>query len=256
MKYGAIINFCSNEERFIGPCLTSLSKLPIEIVVSVSDHFFNGAPEDINKINEIANKYQFAKFIVYGAQNQYQPRPGIYSRKIAAEHLSAEVEWVLVLDADEIIDRDLFAKYLKEESFKDCDSVRLANFYYFRKPTYRAIQIEDSAVFVRRKFINFDPDNQMGDRQQVHEMIECRKRVCEFYEGIPMVHHYSWVRTKKEMLNKVSSWGHKQERDWNTLIEKEFSDEFSGKCFVHGYEYRTVPNTFNIDFPSENPESA
>jgi hypothetical protein len=42
------------------------------------------------------------------------------------------------------------------------------------------------------------------------------------------------------MLKKVRSWGHKEDRNWEDLVEKEFSQEFSGKDFVHGYEFTKV----------------
>lgn len=62
----------------------------------------------------------------------------------------------------------------------------------------------------------------------------------------PLAHHYSWVRTKGEMLKKVETFGHKSDRDWVALVEKEFSHEFSGKDFVSGYEYETVEPYISI----------
>ena len=65
-------------------------------------------------------------------------------------------------------------------------------------------------------------------------------------EGTPFVHHYSWVRTKEEMLKKVENWGHKHDKNWTSLIEEEFSRPFNGTDFVHGYSYNIVENKFNI----------
>jgi hypothetical protein len=48
------------------------------------------------------------------------------------------------------------------------------------------------------------------------------------------------------MLLKVKNWGHNNDRDWQSLIEEEFSREFNGKDFVHGYTYTVVENTFNL----------
>jgi hypothetical protein len=61
-----------------------------------------------------------------------------------------------------------------------------------------------------------------------------------------MIHHYSWVRTKEEMLRKVKSWTHSGDRDWVSQVEKEFAHEFNGTDFVHGYEYNIVENKFNL----------
>jgi hypothetical protein len=46
------------------------------------------------------------------------------------------------------------------------------------------------------------------------------------------------------MLQKVSAWGHANDTNWVELIEEEFSREFSGTDFVHGYEYEIIEKKF------------
>lgn len=65
-------------------------------------------------------------------------------------------------------------------------------------------------------------------------------------EGNPIVHHFSWVRNKEDMLKKVKNWGHNSDKNWINLVEKEFSRPFNGTDFVHGYEYNIVENKFNL----------
>jgi hypothetical protein len=67
-------------------------------------------------------------------------------------------------------------------------------------------------------------------------------------DGTPMIHHYSWVRTKEEMLQKVKSWGHRDDTDWQNLVEKEFSHNFTGTDFVpgHNYEYEVIEPLHDI----------
>ena len=59
------------------------------------------------------------------------------------------------------------------------------------------------------------------------------------------------------MLKKVQNWGHKDDtaetawyfkskKTWTELVEEEFSKEFDGTDFVHGYEYKIVENKFNL----------
>ena len=62
-----------------------------------------------------------------------------------------------------------------------------------------------------------------------------------------MFHHYSWVRTKAQLLKKVSSWAHKDDRNWAAFVEEEFSRPFNGTDFVHGFSYTTVKNIFTIN---------
>ena len=70
-----------------------------------------------------------------------------------------------------------------------------------------------------------------------------------------MVHHYSWVRSKKEMLKKVLSWGHKTDRNWKALVEKEFEKEKVNKDFIHGYEYEDVKSFIELGSDSLSCDS-
>jgi len=42
------------------------------------------------------------------------------------------------------------------------------------------------------------------------------------------------------MLKKVSCWGHREDKDWKTLVEKEFSKPFRGKDCLYDLTYRNV----------------
>ena len=82
-------------------------------------------------------------------------------------------------------------------------------------------------------------------REQYHELIKTpcnKKRMIVDKDGNPMIHHYSWVRTKDEMIQKVKSWGHNIDKDWISLIEEEFSRPFNGKCFVNDMEFEVLDN--------------
>jgi hypothetical protein len=62
----------------------------------------------------------------------------------------------------------------------------------------------------------------------------------------PLVHHYSWVRTREQMLRKVRAWGHNRDRDWEKLVAEHFARPESERIgprfrdFIHGYSYETV----------------
>ncbi|WP_454021109.1 hypothetical protein [Azospirillum sp. Marseille-Q6669] len=246
MNLGVVINFCTNEKRFINACINSVSKIAKQIVVPVSDHFFDGEPEDLDLVKRIANANSDAEFTVYNAQNQYQPRPGIYSRALGVSKLRSEIDWVLFLDCDEIVDTDIFSLYLEKGDWRNYDTIALSNYWYFRDPTIRAKTLETSAVLIRREFVRIDPADQSGDRQQVHQYVKGRQVRNVTHEGQVMIHHFSWVRSKDEMLKKVISWGHKGERDWVSSVEEEFSRPFNGTCFVNDYTFDIVENKFNL----------
>ena len=62
----------------------------------------------------------------------------------------------------------------------------------------------------------------------------------ETFNGQIMCHHYSWVRSKEEMLKKVVSWAHSTDKNWVELVNEEFTRPFNGTDFVHGYQYEVL----------------
>jgi hypothetical protein len=65
-------------------------------------------------------------------------------------------------------------------------------------------------------------------------------------DGLPLFHHFSWVRSYENMLHKVSTWGHKCDKDdWPQKV-KEMFDSHVPLDFVHGYKYDVVPDAFGI----------
>jgi len=74
-------------------------------------------------------------------------------------------------------------------------------------------------------------------------------------DGLPFIHHYSWVRSKEQMLKKVITWAHYWEKDWPSMVEKEFSHPFSGKDFCSDLEYETVEPYIPTPRPSHRTTS-
>jgi hypothetical protein len=123
--------------------------------------------------------------------------------------------------------------------------LKIANYYYFRESRFRATELEDSATLVRKSLLNKELIVDYQDRNKAWVMLpEPKKRMVTGPDGLPMIHHFSWVRTKEEMLRKVKSWGHAGERNWEEHVETEFSHPFSGTDFIHGYRYETVNPPF------------
>jgi hypothetical protein len=113
---------------------------------------------------------------------------------------------------------------------------------------YRAKTLEDSPILARKSKLSHSLILHKDERDAIYNLVKgIKKRMIVDISNNPMVHHYSWVRTKKEMLKKVNSWGHKNDRDWNSLVEEEFSKEFQGKDFIHGYSFEKVKPFVSID---------
>jgi len=244
MSIAAIVNFCTNETRFIKTCLEEALKFSSQVVVPVCDHFFDGTPENRALLEKIYCSFPECTFVEY---------PFVKNRKMSVHNwhslsrllgflaLDRSIERVLFLDADEVVDGEAFKQWASGDEFSPVQ--KLANYWYFRDEENRAKEFEDSAVFIERRLLNSKILFHKDERDALYDHYRGpKKRMVLGVNGKPMIHHYSWVRTKKEMLKKVKAWGHHRDKDWEALIEKEFSGPFQGKDFIHGYTYTRVPS--------------
>lgn len=275
MKYkiATIISYCTHDYKWLKQCIEHVKPFSDEIIVTVSDHFFSGKEEDEQLIKKSIQENPDAKFIEFEfdkdffAKNKMQrlndpfAQPQYYvdiengeiwaynqlSRLIGFQAASDDIEYVLFLDTDEITETEKFIEWLDTGLYKEYNSIRFDSYFYYLDTKYQALETEDwngitlvkkdalteEAFFMhsseRLNFINFVKGNR------------CVKTLSNKNEV--MFHHYSWVRTKEEMLNKVKSWSHHKDRNWTELVEKEFERKFNPKtdtCFVHNYTYREV----------------
>jgi hypothetical protein len=238
----AVINYCTNDQRFLDSCINSIRKVVNKIIIPVSDHFFDGTPENTNLIEENIALYPDVQFLKYHWSPEKFPRYWHnYSRLIGAETIKSSCDWVLFIDVDEIADTSLLQKFIdKLSQYPNINSYKLANYWYFREPYYRANEIEDSIVVVRSEYsTNIKLDDRFREREQFVFVNTPRKTMID---NTPIFHHYSWVRSKTEMLKKVQSWGHNKDKDWISLVEEEFSRDFNGTCFINNYTFTKLNN--------------
>lgn len=251
MSIATIINFCSNEYPFLKHCIREAKKISSQVLIVVCDHFFDGKPEDQSLLNSIYAEHSDCRFIQfeYSQDNLYASHPVNYWHNLARliGFYFVDQPYVLFLDADEIVD----TSQMKALPYWKYGALRLSCYWYFREASQRAKQWEDTPLLVDKKLwsgeLIMHPYERGGG---YHAFTGEKARNVVGVSGLPMVHHYSWVRTKEQMLRKASSWGHHRDRDWASLIHEEFSGPFKGKDFVHGYEFDTVDPYVDIDLHS------
>ena len=256
MKLASIINYCTYDYDFIKSCIEHVQPFSSQIIVPVSDHFFDKVPEDRKLLEKTyrENKNSGAIFIEYRFDiNTTKPSRHWhnFSRYVGFLELNEDIDYVLFLDADEIVDTDKFEKWLESCQYSDFVAFRLGAYWYFRSPKFQATTYEDSAALVKKSILNRDLLMKADEERASFSNLLNSPRKTTLYMGLdnlPMVHHYSWVRTKEQMLRKIKSWGHNKDKDWELLVEKEFTHPFNGTDFVHGYNYKIVMPYCEFDF--------
>jgi hypothetical protein len=259
-RIAVIINYCTNDYRFLDLCLEQVRPLAEQVIVPVCDHFFNGMRENQELLNLSYREHPDVTFIEF----HYDPdRPyGLYcpfqktdddwihywhstSRYVGFHYLKDSVDFVLFLDVDEILDIEKFIHWLDNFDYLSFDALRLSSYFYFRKPTLRAKSQSLNALMVKKTAIE-NPEQLLTiyERKGVFDAILGTKvNHVVGLDDAPMVHHYSWVREEKELLQKVKTWGHHYEKEWESLLKLEFSQDFSGIDSLYGLSYDEVTAT-------------
>lgn len=255
-----IVNFCTNESRFIKLCLDQALLFSRQVIVPVCDHFFDGTQENRDLLESIYRAFPECLFVEYPFILEKIPKrmfktvePAHFwhslSRLIGAQFLDDLVENVLFLDADEIPDAHRFVEWLGCSDYPGHTVLKLANYWYFRDSCYQAEKWEDSIVFAQRRAIEPHLLLRQEERDAIYDSLPGpKRRMVVGADGMPMFHHYSWVRTEQEMLKKVRAWGHGKDREWETLVKNEFLGPFQGVDFVHKYPCKTVSPAFPVSW--------
>lgn len=246
-KISIVITYCSLDKRFIELNIKESLKITDDVVVSSYDHLFNGEKEDIGYFEGLKHVYPTVKFVL-SEWEDVMDNPRYWhnmGRLRGYEKTNKDYKWVIFLDGDEILKADAFNLFLQDSNFNDRDWYILAVNWFFREAIYKSTEVEHTIPLYKKSIMTLDPFEPLVERGQ-----PCQKNPngIDFltYNREVLVNHYSWVRTKEEMLKKVSGWGHKNDKDWKSLIEEEFSRDFNGKDFVHNYDFEIVEDYYNI----------
>ena len=198
MTIAAVINFSSNDYPFLKNCIEGVEPFVNEIIIPVCDH---SSLEDKLLLNRIYLEHPECRFLQFAYdEKNYYSGTGSYawnnlSRLIGHFYASAEVDYLLFLDADEIVEADKFMQWLGHFPYVDYAAMRLACYWYFRKPIYRAKNWEDTPLFVKRSALNGDLLMHPAEREGLFkEILGKKKRAITGLDGQPMIHHYRWVR--------------------------------------------------------------
>lgn len=251
-KIATLINFSTNERAFLKPCVQQAAAFSSQILVSACDHFFDGVPENKKLLRNIYAQFPECQFIEYEFQGPYSQHSANFwhnlGRLLGFYHVEEQIDYILFLDVDEIVDGAKFLEWLTNFPLRNYEALQLACYWYFRKEHYQSKVWEETPLLIKKDALTHELLMHPFERGGTFFKMEGNK--APFIKGkddLPMVHHYSWVRSKDEMLRKVASWGHSGERDWVSLIEEEFSRPFKGKDFIHGYDFIKVKPFIKLD---------
>ncbi len=254
----SVISYCTNDYRYLAKCIEEVKKFSSQVVVVTCDHFFSGEPEDEKLLLQTYAEFPEIEFIefahikdhLYSKYINRSPDDRDWfdfwhstTRYIPFFFVKNSCDYILFLDSDEIVEGDLFLEWLNTEEYRTYDALRWLQYYYFREPVFVASDFQIGGLMAKKGSLTPSILLNTDDRCGIFHSVEGEKREGVSYKGRPMIHHYSWVKTKEECLLKARNWGHAWEKDWKSLIEEEFSRDFLGKDF-EGRKYEKIPEAY------------
>jgi len=258
-KFCIIINYCSKDKAFIHANIKECLKVTKYVVLSCGNKFFNGEDEDIDHLKELKSEYPSLHVLLFDVdlsqENPLEQRPYAFFHnkarccgyvKIIEKY--PQLEWFLFIDADEIPEGESLLFILERSDFQKNENYTFSNYWYFREPIYQSKRHECSPLLLYRD--NIKLEKLMNDNERnyfnIYEDEKTVKGIMHPFFNIPVFHHFSWVRSEENMYKKIEGWGHKDDKDWKSMIEEEFSHEFNFIEPIYGNECIQVDNIFNI----------
>ncbi len=263
MTVAAVLSFCTNDIRFLNRWIEEAKEFAHQIVIPVSDHFFNGTEENKDLLRVAYQQHPDCTFIEFPYSNQelypsylaVKPTDDTWSRLwhnfarlIGFFHVDPTNEWVLFSDVDEIFEGKRMKESLDAGHFDPYQAVRMTGYAYGRKAHIRAKKLQVLSLLVRREALRphffYHPDERYALLKQIDGVKEDEMRGVD---GMPLMHHYSWVRSEEEFLKKIQSWGHRLDQEWNRLEDRDLYSE--------SMEFETIENPFfdplRVEWPSK-----
>lgn len=261
-----VISTSSSELRFFRAQVRECQRFAAQIIVAFGTHRYDGVTEEpFTPFVELAKEHPDVSFVSYvvsppGAfHNPLKRKPAAFWHNVAriagVGALKEGIDWVVFLDGDEIPDGRAFQTWAEhtlvpKEHEEHAHGFAFSNYWYFKEPENRATTTEISVVMVPRSLFSSKEGTVrilMHDfeRYGFPDFVPLHVNVVSL-DGSPMFHHFSWVRSKEDILRKVRDWGHKSDRPWQDIIHEKWDQPFDGTDFVHGYQYTRVENIFEV----------
>ena len=176
--------------------------------------------------------------------------------------------WALMLDGDEVPDGPRVRGWWAGPGGKAVRAAgsrtvhKMANYWSFLSPRLVARPTEDSVLLVHSDLLSREALRHPRERDGVYMWHLASPvgvgdlsvaRDVRGDDGQPLFWHFSWVRHggddggRAALKAKVRNWGHRDDRDWASLIDAAFdaldldAGVFPERDFVHGHELLLLP---------------
>ncbi len=260
-----IMPYCSNDYQFLRPNIKQLLKFTDNIYIIYSNRFWNGENENKGIIDKSIKENPEATFVRVEYQKKQPPIPEFFCRLIPKRCLLRPVygpryfeglirwrgykeaekespDYYFFLDVDEIVDGEAFLKWLKNGLNRKLNAMIFNCYEYVRSPQYRSINWGKKGVLVKKRQIKKKDFFTYRIRRRFYQTsTPPKKEGILGLDGKPMIHHFSWIRSKKQFSKKVDITSiHGLTNRKERKIEMEFAKPLGKEDPIWGKNYVKV----------------
>lgn len=222
------IPFCTYDIKYINRSIDAVRTIANKIIITYCDKFFNGENENLDLIHSVIDNNSDCIFY----KIEYEPGKSSRYHSNKSRDVSCQIsksEHIMFLDSDEIFEKEYLIEWYNLNQNKLKDITTFSNYWYYRDEKYRVNHIDDSVVMIHKNYITQDLLYNESERN-VFKFLNTNNKDINVVNkhGLPFCHHYSWVLNKEDMIRKVTTWSHKDDKNWIPSVEEEFSREFNG----------------------------
>lgn len=166
-----VINYNAPDLNLIKTCLKSVEHFSDETIVTYSDYFSNGEPQNQILINEfiaLNPKVHFIKIPYSFGHYKNNRHWENHKRTEAFKSIkNKKFDWLLVMNANEIAD-NAFTSLIKILSTIPYDSIQFKSYCYDQELTWQSNQYNDTAVLIKNSsqlsshFLNNSLNDRLG----------------------------------------------------------------------------------------------
>lgn len=257
---GTVISYCTNDYRFISKCIEEAKVFSNQILVVVCDHFFNGEEENRVLLDSTYASHPDCQFIefayypdhIYSKYHTIDPASedwAIYwtatTRYIGLQYMSREIEHVLFLDSDEVVEGTRFLKWFESGKEREFEVMRFGSYYYAIRADLQSELYVNLPLIVKKEcFQGLTLLNSLERIGAYRSHVGPKREYVLGLDEKPLVHHYSWVRTKQEALQKGRTWAHRNDADWDALIKDAFQLKNIDRIFGSDHTFKTIESPY------------
>src|SRR5579872_5971296 len=153
MTIATVINYCTNDYRFLSRAIAEVSTFSSQIIIPVCDHFFDGTPENRPLLETSYAEHPNALFLEFAYDEKELYSPYVRrspededwrilwhstARYLSFLYLENSIEYLLFLDADEIVEGKKFANWLRNEDYRKWNALWFYAYQYGFTPSKSA----------------------------------------------------------------------------------------------------------------------